>query len=790
MPEEKVKGTFMNTVLFFVSIICTLAVFLLSYRNAVLSARTRIKRILPLVISCGLIALTLASSMKVFDPGQYESLWSFTALVSALSCFISLLSAERFKKEQLFLLKAIAVIALLEITLFNIPSYRTWTGNYPQKEVKCTDFQLRENGVLENDSVFIEKESEFSGIAADLDIPVCTVFVDASFHQDRIQRIELAMDIKDETHSTEFRPDIVKNTIVNFRPGSHYFQCDLSGKVGQARFRLRVPEGERVSFSRVVFNKPVPFEIVYFRFVLLTVLSVFIYSVTCGGVLSEKFSDHRRMCSIAALFITAGFFAVSFMIVDYRMTESTWKERFRLESGNQVTEELVEAFKKGHVYLDRDVEDFLSEIDNPYDEEQRSGHSYAWDHVLYKGRYYSYYGIAPVILLFLPYNLITGYYCPDELAMLVFAFIAFTGITKLYMAMIRKWFLHISSGVVIACLFILQLSSGIWYSIGRADFYEVSLSAGLAFISWAIYFLFESDVLTGQKISCAKTFLSSLFFSLAVLSRPTLAVYCVCAAVLMFFAVPDTRKSEKKKLLSASSVRYLLCAFVPMVVLGSVQMAYNYARFGSVLDFGIQYSLTINDFTRSEFHTKFSLVALYNYLFNPPVFETEYPFVRTEFQHLHNSGYFYVDVLNTLNTSGLFMLVPLTWFYVLSRRAMRVFSTRREKIINLMKIIIPCLVSPVIIIASVWESGYAVRYMGDFSVQIILGAYILMFLILSATKNETIKKLVTYFVCFSVVWTLYVEGVQILNQAFRYQQYNYTFPEIAYDLENLISFWH
>ena len=93
------------------------------------------------------------------------------------------------------------------------------------------------------------------------------------------------------------------------------------------------------------------------------------------------------------------------------------------------------------------------------------------------------------------------------------------------------------------------------------------------------------------------------------------------------------------------------------------------------------------------------------------------------------------------------------------------------------------------LIASVWESGYAVRYMGDFSLEIIMGAYTLMFLILRTTKNETIKKLVSYFVCFSVIWVLYVEGVQIVNQAFRYQEYYYIFPEIAYDLESLISFW-
>ena len=79
--------------------------------------------------------------------------------------------------------------------------------------------------------------------------------------------------------------------------------------------------------------------------------------------------------------------------------------------------------------------------------------------------------------------------------------------------------------------------------------------------------------------------------------------------------------------------------------------------------------------------------------------------------------------------------------------------------------------------------------MGDFSLEVIMGAYILMFLILRTTKNQTIKKMISSFVCFSVIWVIYVEGVQIVNQAFRYQEYIFSFPEIAYDVESLISFW-
>ena len=55
-------------------------------------------------------------------------------------------------------------------------------------------------------------------------------------------------------------------------------------------------------------------------------------------------------------------------------------------------------------------------------------------------------------------------------------------------------------------------------------------------------------------------------------------------------------------------------------------MIYNYARFGSVFDFGIQYSLTINDFTAAQYHTHFVLIGFFNYLLAVPSFIPVFPF--------------------------------------------------------------------------------------------------------------------------------------------------------------------
>jgi hypothetical protein len=308
-----------------------------------------------------------------------------------------------------------------------------------------------------------------------------------------------------------------------------------------------------------------------------------------------------------------------------------------------------------------------------------------------------------------------------------------------------------------------------------------------------VYFFFSANLIGDKKISPPRTAIASTLFAIAVLSRPTLVLYCIAAAVLLLMALPkaasDGKADKKSKLFNAAGVRYLLCAMLPMVCIGLVQMWYNYDRFGSPFEFGIQYSLTINDFTKAQFHPRLSLIALYNYLFNPPVFSASYPFVSTNFQFLDTNGFFYEDRISTLNSSGLFFLALPMFAYFIAGKALKRIPEKKKKLQAVAYVGIPCVIIPVAIIASVWESGYAVRYMVDFSWQSILGAYAIIFYIYSKVNEKTKRDIIRKFICFSVLWTLVVSGTQSVNQAFRYGSANMDHPDVAYETEQLYAFW-
>ena len=92
---------------------------------------------------------------------------------------------------------------------------------------------------------------------------------------------------------------------------------------------------------------------------------------------------------------------------------------------------------------------------------------------------------------------------------------------------------------------------------------------------------------------------------------------------------------------------------------------------------------------------------------------------------------------------------------------------------------------PLVILFSIWESGYAVRYVADFSWQIIMGAYAILFFLYQKSQNVTLKKLFKYFMAFSVVASIIVNVPQIFNFTFS----EYDFPVITSKFHEFIEFW-
>lgn len=744
--------------------------------------------------ACLLLFISLLEILNLVNLGEFASAYPFMTIICLVEWCLCLLRRVRSSGLFRFAAKTALIVLILEMTVFNLPTYRLCFGDYPQTELSVANALLEGNGTRNDDgSITISGESEMVLTFEEIDHKVGTIDTEVDFAGDQ-QAAQLKVDVTDESQSLDYRYNIIDETVVSNWESSEIVCCEFTGNVDKLRVKLTPISGKTLTLHSVTLNRTVPVEVSWPRVLFLLFIPIFIYMVMNVSFMQKGTDDNRIFCRIAAAVISAGFCAVVLFSMSYEVGEGGWDYQFELQNGNQMTQELVEAFEAGQVHLLAEPSESLLAVENPYDRNAResAGADVIWDHVLYDGHYYSYYGIAPVVLIYLPYHMITGHYFSDKLAIVLFSIIGIIGLTMVFLAFVRRWFPKTPTGITLTCLILLQVISGIWFSVGRPDFYENAISAGFACITWGTYFLIKSGVIGSGKISLWRAAAASFLLSLMVLCRPTLAVYTICAALFLFIAAFRYRKGKELCVggtFAKGGLRYLACAFVPMICLAGVQMWYNMARFDSPFDFGIQYSMTINDFTKSEFHFQFVWMALYNYLFNPPIFTPEYPFIQTEFQDMQTHGFFYDDVPATGNTSGLLFLALPVFGYLLAGKAWKKLDGRTARLQSLVYIGLPCVVMPLVIIGSVWESGYAVRYMLDFSWEVVLGALAILFFIYHKTEQELVRRILRGLLCFSLVWALIVSGVQSANQMFRYVWAHYDCPEIMYSFEQMIEFW-
>ena len=103
------------------------------------------------------------------------------------------------------------------------------------------------------------------------------------------------------------------------------------------------------------------------------------------------------------------------------------------------------------------------------------------------------------------------------------------------------------------------------------------------------------------------------------------------------------------------SIKETICFILPYIIIAIFVMYYNYARFGSILDFGANYNLTTNDMTARGIHFERFLSAIYYYLFACPRITNVFPFIETI---PLNTSYIGITIYE-LTFGGTFMLCPI-----------------------------------------------------------------------------------------------------------------------------------
>lgn len=672
------------------------------------------------------------------------------------------------KKLSICIVVLFVIVTSVNLCVMNFTPINRLLGGYEEQKLDLSradgaNITYNDDGTITLGEGYAELE--FTGI----DARVGSIGFDIDFGDSK-KGGKVCADFADAT-SSYYRKNLTRLTIgKNF---DNVMVCNFSGDVSRLRFEISLDDYQSATLKGITLNQSISpmhiAEIVGLWFLVALGLTILIYMIANPVGARKKFSENRVGCARVAAFITAAamVFTVCLTVTNVMKGWSTTHYSFTSQEGNQISKELVDAFEHHQVNLLEEPSEDLLKLDDPYeyvkrDAEVGSG-NFLWDHCFYNGKYYSYYGIGPVLALFLPYHLITGYYFPSGWATLMFSLIGILFLTKIYLAVIEKKFRDLPTNTVTAGLITLQLSSGIMFSAARPLFYELAIASGFMCVAIGAYLLMTSNILWDGKISYVRLGFASFFLGYAVLCRPTLAVYCIAA--LFFFAggLKKALDGLEKRQKTRTFFKYAAVALVPLGIIALGQMTYNYLRFDNPLDFGIQYSLTINDFTHAEFHWKYVLINMYAYLFNMPHFTPrKFTYLASSAERFGINGYtFFDDAGKNLVSVGIIYRALPMFAYLFSGKALQ-HVEKKKRVLPILLIGVTCILMPLVIIFSSWESGYAVRYNADFSWQMVIGALVVAFTLYKSIKSESTKKLVDLIFTFSTVVCVYVNIAQLI----------------------------
>ena len=250
---------------------------------------------------------------------------------------------------------------------------------------------------------------------------------------------------------------------------------------------------------------------------------------------------------------------------------------------------LSRGFKKGQLHLDGEVPAGLLAARNPYDPAARGNVEVLHDASYFQGRYYIYFGPAPVVTLLLPFSLIVGRDLPLPYAVWWFSSVGYLALVALFFFVQRRYFPRARPWSIAAAVIALGGASMVVALLRRPHIWELPAACGFAFFALSMLCLIRALHSPRATLWAA---LGGLALGTAVAARPT---YLLCSVIFALPVVLRWKLWERACSHShgdAYGWRALLAAAAGCSAIVAALLAYNYARFGNPLEFGQKYQLS------------------------------------------------------------------------------------------------------------------------------------------------------------------------------------------------------
>jgi hypothetical protein len=415
------------------------------------------------------------------------------------------------------------------------------------------------------------------------------------------------------------------------------------------------------------------------------------YLFDCAFDPSNKTQNRVYALSVAALIL------FSFVCAYTSVTEDETQAK-------QYNKYLVDAFMEGRMDLEAGHPKKLLKAERPYDlgwlikNEYKPGEDWFGDWVYYNGKFYCYFGAVPALMLYVPYRMITGNYLSNHGGIFLFAAVSIILLARLWRFFVKKYMPNARFVFFVLSFFALFFASGLYCPLRFTRFYSIVSSAGFMFVVAGVLLLFEAA--EREKPDRSRLFFAAMCFALAVGCRPNLVFASLAVPAVLW----------KRKLW-----RELPVVIIPYMAVAVPMCLYNYARFGSIFEFGLKYNMTnlnVAAFGLATLSEKIirAYSAVIAYLFNINAYSFFFPYVEC----IPASKYISVPTFYD-RCSGL-INAPIVLCLLFCVK--RIFRGERPKMLYDAAVFLS--IGAMLIGIDSWLIGVSGRYIIDFAVFIIL----------------------------------------------------------------------
>lgn len=670
-------------------------------------------------------------------------------------------------------LLACLVAVLLETTVFNFRFYQS----YEYEKVDLSDRYALSKTLIPTE----ERENEYSieGKTVyidfiELDLKLHNVYLDLTTRNSYDREVSAYVDTYVTDKSNANFSKTPAQTVMSSVENTKYLYLSTNGNSQELRFSLTTSYGKTYQINGIYANVPQGFQFNWIRMVAVAlVIFLFWFLRPSSPLYRHVFSDSVKQKTVTA--------AVIVIQIALLITITFFNPIF---SGNPSShtaqyQQLAQSFSEGQLYLEKEPPEYLAEMENPYDTTERShqaalsGENYYWDAAYFDGHYYVYFGVLPVLLLYLPYYLLTGNSLPNIVAIQVFLSLFVLGAFLLIGQVIRAYFrknrIPYLSYLILSLIFV--NASGAVFIAKRPDFYSVPIISALAFTVLGLYFWLKAK--GEERVHIGYGGLGSLCMALVAACRPQLLLVSSMAVVIFWSSV-----FHQRTLFSKKGWKSTVALCLPYVLVAMGIMWYNNARFGSPFDFGANYNLTTNDMTGRGYRVERVGLSLFTYFFQPPNITAAFPFVNATTIHTNYLG----TTITEPMFGGIFAVIPLLWILFLLPSKAKELKGRRL----LPLCLLPLGLSFFIGAFDAQGAGLLQRYVSDFSFLAIFAAVVLILSLYETKLGKERRRLHNF-----LRWSIFGSGIYCFLMIFaKYSvEIFYRNPYLFNLVSESVQFW-